>query len=146
MAEQLADNYPKLDDLIKAKQGDLIKIDSIGPNIANSICEFFKNDININNINKLKELGVNWPEKNIIKDNNINNHINKKIFVITGKFESFSREDLADKIKSLGGKVTSSVSKNTDVLLCGENAGSKLSKAEKLDIEIWNEDKINIKI
>jgi len=148
MAEQLADNYPKLDDLINAKQEDLIKIDSIGPNIANSRCEFFKNDININNINKLKELGVNWPEKNIIKDNNlnINNHINNKIFVITGKFESFSREDLADKIKSLGGKVTSSVSKNTDVLLCGENAGSKLSKAEKLDIEIWNEDKINIKI
>ena len=146
MAEQLADHFISLDNLINTNQNELLKINSVGPNIAQSICDFFKNPNNIYNINMLKDLGVNWPEnkdqKNI-KQTNINNNINNKTFVITGKFNNFSREELAEIIKSFGGKISSSVSKNTNILLCGENAGSKLSKAQNLKIEIWNEDIIN---
>ena len=68
--------------------------------------------------------------------------ITNKVFVITGSFTGYSRDELSDKIKQLGGKVTTSVSKNTDVLLCGEKAGSKLTKAEKLGITIWDEAKM----
>ena len=145
MAEQLAENFQSLDNLMQASANDLVNLDSVGPRIADSIKSFFNNPNNMQTINELINHGVNWPEgSNTNKTNQTNSHpeITNKIFVITGSFTDFSRDELSDKIKGFGGKVTTSVSKKTDVLLCGEKAGSKLTKAEKLGITIWDEAKL----
>ena len=145
MAEQLAENFQSLNNLMQASSNDLVNIDSVGPRIAESIKSFFNNPNNMQTINELINHGVNWPEgSNTNKTNQTNSHpeITNKIFVITGSFTDFSRDELSDKIKGFGGKVTTSVSKKTDVLLCGEKAGSKLTKAEKLGLTIWDEAKL----
>ena len=145
MAEQLAEHFQSLENLIEASANYLVNIDSVGPRIADSIKSFFNNPKNMETINELINLGVNWPEilnTNKASQTNANPEITNKVFVITGSLTGYSRDELSDKIKQLGGKVTTSVSKNTDVLLCGEKAGSKLTKAEKLGITIWDEAKM----
>jgi len=102
---------------------------------------FFANKKNLNLINELKKVGLNLStSKKQIKKTKLTD----KTFVLTGTLSSFSRDEASEKIVALGGKVTSSVSKNTNYVVAGEKAGSKLSKAESLGVKILNEDEFKI--
>jgi DNA ligase (NAD+) len=140
MASELAKKYTNLDELSCASMDELLTIEGIGPNIANQIVEWFALDRNKQILSKLKEVGV-WPqvnqsEKAIEKEMPLDG----KIFVVTGALERFSRTEIKEVIESLGGKTSSSVSKNTDFVLVGESPGSKFEKARELGIKILNEE------
>ena len=141
----LAQNFNTLDELINAKEDELVNIPDIGDIIAKSIIEYFSKEENIEIINKLKELNVNmtYLGKKIEKDENFFG----KTFVLTGSLELFTRDEAKDIIESLGGKTVDSVSKKTSVVIVGANPGSKYTKAQELNIPIWSEkdfkDKLN---
>ena len=130
--------YKNLDNLMKSTKEDLAQIPDIGDIIAKSIIDYFSNEDNIKLINELKEFGVNT--KYLEKEKNINELFDGKTFVLTGTLSSMSRDEGKELIESLGGKNTGSVSKKTDVVIVGENPGSKYDKAKELGITIWTED------
>ena len=131
----LAKKYKNIDNLMEATSEELALIDDIGPIVANSIREFFLQEQTIDLINKLKEAGVNMQHEEDI----IDNRFDGKIFVLTGSLENYTRKEAGDLIEKFGGKVSGSVSKKTDYLLAGEDAGSKLTKAQSLGITILTE-------
>ncbi len=136
-AKKLADHFNSIDDLMKADEEKIEEIHEIGPSISQSVVKFFKDPHNSKVIDRLKKHGLNFvSERKAAKET----FFTGKTFVLTGTLNSFSREEASDKIVMFGGKVTSSVSKSTDYLVCGENAGSKLTKAEKLGVSILNEE------
>ena len=135
-AKDLAKTFVSLDNLMIAEKEDILKVNDIGQVIADNIYNFFRDDINLSEINKLFEVGVKIkePEKTTKNDN-----ITNKTFVLTGTL-SMPRKDVENIIESLGGKTSSSVSKNTDYVLAGEAAGSKLDKAKSLGVKIISEE------
>ena len=126
-------NY-NFDSLINAHFDELISINEVGDIVADSIINFFKDENNLNIINRCFELGVTFsiPQQESVK-------LNKQIFVITGTLSELKRNEAKEIIENNGGIVSSSVSKKTNYLLCGKNAGSKKKKAEDLKIKIINE-------
>ena len=137
-ADILGFNFKNIDSLMEASFDDLSNIKDIGPIIAKSVVEYFNDDKNIKLINSLKEEGVNTVYlKEVNKEETI---FTNKTFVLTGSLERFTRDEAKEKIESLGGNVSGSVSKKTDVVIAGSEAGSKLTKAEELGIDIWNEE------
>ncbi len=137
-AKILALKYQNINNLVLASYEELKEIKDIGEIIALSIVDYFKNNDNIKLIDNLKKNGVNFEylgEKIILNDN----FANKK-FVITGTISFISRDDLKQKIELFGGSCVESVSKKTDVVIVGENPGSKYEKAKALEITIWDED------
>lgn len=132
----LARYYDNIDNLMNANEDELCHITDIGDIIAKSVYNYFS--INKELINDLKNIGVNTTY--ISKVMNINEEFNNKTFVLTGTLESLTRNEAKDIIESLGGKITSSVSKKTDVVIVGANPGSKYDEAIKLGITIWNEE------
>ena len=140
-AKILAKEFTTMESLMNATEEDLSNIYDIGEIIADNIVNYFNEEKNIIEINKLKELGINMIYLGRdIKDENIN--ITNKTFVITGSL-SKDRNEIKEIIESFGGKVTSSVSKKTDVVIVGDSPGSKYDKAIELGIEIWDEEKLN---
>ncbi|MBU4487224.1 MAG: NAD-dependent DNA ligase LigA [Candidatus Delongbacteria bacterium] len=137
----LARNFKNIDGLIAAKYNDLAGINDIGDKMANSIITYFSNLKNIRLIEKLKLYGLNTAYKK--SDGITIDFFNDKNFVITGSFESFSREKIKDIIVQNFGKVSSAVSKTTDYLLCGSKPGSKHEKAVVLGIKIIYEDEFS---
>ena len=133
----LAEHYKSIDKIIKATYEDLITIDNIGSKIAKSIVDYFNDENNRNEITKLKsyKLNMNYIDKNKTIDDNFNN----KVFVLTGTLNNMTRNEASSFIESRGGKVTSSVTSNTDVVVVGENPGSKAEKASQLGTTIWTE-------
>ena len=138
-AKILAKKYKNIDNLMNATSEELALIDDIGPIVANSIREFFLQDQTIDLINKLKEAGVNMEHE----EEMIDNRFDGKIFVLTGSLENYTRKEAGDLIEKFGGKVSGSVSKKTDYLLAGEDAGSKLIKAQGLGITILTENEFS---
>lgn len=138
-AKVLCQKYARLDNLIKATHEELTNIPDIGSVIATNIVEYFKNEVNISILNKLREYGVNmeYINNNLTLDDNFNS----KTFVLTGTLNSITRDKASQEIENRGGKVTSSVTKKTNVVIVGDNPGSKYDKALTLGIEIWNEEK-----
>lgn len=136
-ARKLAENFNTIDDLKNASLDNITAIHEIGPRIAESIINFFGNSSNVELIERLKKQGLNF---NSGRANIKPNVLTGKTFVLTGSLEKYSREEASEKIMSLGGKVTSSVSKKTDFIVAGESAGSKLDKAEALGVNILQED------
>ena len=135
-AKKLADYFLSIDKLIQASEDEITEVHEIGPSISKSVKKFFSDKHNIDIIKRLKKQGLVFEaEKKEVKEN----FFTDKTFVITGTLENFSREEAGDRITTLGGKVTSSVSSKTDFLLVGENAGSKLDKAKKLGVKILSE-------
>ena len=116
----------------------LSSVKDIGDVIAQSIIDYFNNNIEL--INKLKEFNLNMNY--IGKEKNINENFNGKTFVLTGTL-SIPREEVKEIIETLGGINTSSVSKNTDVVIVGSEPGSKYDKAKELGITIWDEEEFN---
>ncbi len=140
-AKILAKKYQNIDNLINATFNDLITIKDVGNVLANNICEYFKNEDNLNLIKELKKLGINM--KTNIKKLNENKYFTGKKFVITGTLSNIKRNELKKIIENYNGEVSESVSSKTDVVIVGENPGSKYDKAINLNIEIWNDEKIN---
>lgn len=138
VAKKLANAFGNIDDLINASADEIEAVDEIGPSIADSLKTFFGNKKNLENILKLKKAGLNFKAEIV---NNISKIFEEKIFVLTGTLSGFSRDEAKTEIEKRGGKVSSSVSKNTTFVLAGENAGSKLDKARNLGVEIMSEDK-----
>lgn len=131
----LSQQFNSLDNLMKASYDDLCAISDIGPKIAESIIDYFSNqDI----ILELKQLGLNMEY--LKKEINYNELFKDKSFVLTGTLETLNRNEAKELIESLGGKIISSVSKKTDVVIVGNSPGSKYQKAIDLEITIWNED------
>ena len=136
-AEVLSEHFNNIKKLIDAKYDEIIQINEIGDKIAESICEFFKDNDNISIVSKLEKNGLKLYSKKKI---NIDSSIKNIKFVITGTFINYTRDELKNIIKINGGKISSSISKNTDFLILGKNFGpSKKSKADNLGIKIISE-------
>lgn len=132
----LAKKFKNLDNLANASLEELSEIEDIGPIMAQSIVEFFAQEQTKDLIEKLKQAGVNTEAKDTEE---VEERLAGKTFVLTGSLQNFTREEAADKIEKLGGKVSSSVSKKTSYLVAGEDAGSKLTKAQELGTTILTE-------
>ena len=135
----ISKKYNSIDELKSASFEDLISIDDAGEIVANSIIEYFQDEDNLININKLIELGV---KINFPSDKMEENYFTNKTIVLTGALNSYSRQELTKILLSYGANVTSSVSKKTDLVIVGADAGSKLNKAKELNIEIIDENKL----
>lgn len=136
-AKILALKYLDIDNLIKANFEELKDIKDIGEIIAESVYNYFNDINNINLISRLKEHNVNMKYLgNISNDGMFAN----KTFVLTGSLTSLTRDDAKEKIESLGGNVTGSVSKKTNIVVVGDNPGNKYDKAKELGITVWTEE------
>ncbi|PIS02688.1 MAG: DNA ligase (NAD(+)) LigA [Chlamydiae bacterium CG10_big_fil_rev_8_21_14_0_10_42_34] len=135
-AELLAEEANDLDTLMEMSEDELIAIEGIGEKTAKAIAAFFKDKGNREEIDLLLRHGI---ELQKMKKKMQGHSFEGKVFVLTGALESFSRDEAASLIKERGGKVTGSVSKNTDYVLVGEDPGSKYDKAKKLGVEILSE-------
>jgi len=140
VAKKLAKHYKSIDAIKNASLMDLILVDEIGEKIAQSVIEFFENKENVVIIERLKQFGVQFE---LIEKYNPNatDKLSGKIFVVSGVFSKFSRDDLKKAIEDNGGKVGSSISAKTDFVIAGENMGpAKLEKANQLKVSIISED------
>lgn len=135
-AQKIADHFNSIDDIIASSQDEISAIYEIGPSISKSIKQFFSDKKNIKLIEELRKSGLNFNSE---KKEIIQSSLTDKTFVLTGTLSTMSRDEAGAKIIKLGGKVSSSVSKNTDYVVAGEKAGSKLSKAESLGVKILDE-------
>ena len=137
-ADILADSFRDLDRLMDAGFEDIQSIKEIGPRIAESVVDFFEEEQNRQVIERLRAAGLDFGAGE--KDIRAKAGFSGKTFVLTGKLEGFSRDEAAKIIEGFGGRVTSSVSKSTDIVLAGTDAGSKLDKARGLDIKVIDEE------
>ena len=133
----LAKKYQTIDKLSKASFDELSQINDIGPIVANSIREFFLEDQTIDLIQRLKKAGVNTKA---IEQEILDNRFEGKTFVLTGTLENYTRGEAANIIEKYGGKTSGTVSKKTDYVLAGEEAGSKLTKAQSLGVKVLTEE------
>ena len=138
IAETLSREFRNLPNLLQSDAEKLTAIEGIGPILANSIREWTFHEPNIALINRLAKLGVN-PEDDT-PEPAADHPVKGLTFVITGKLDSFSRTEAANAVKALGAKAVGSVSKNTDYLVAGADAGSKLDRANRLNVPVLNED------
>lgn len=139
-ARTLAVEFESMDQLMNASKDELLAVYEIGEKMADSVVNFFANEEAAELLSELKRLDVNMeykgPKKQaVVKESPLKD----KTVVLTGKMENYSRKELQGIVEELGGNVTGSVSKKTDILIAGEDAGSKLSKAEELSVEVWDE-------
>lgn len=141
-AKTLAQYFEEIEALQEASETELEAINEIGIKMAQSIVRYFKKPEVSTLINELKTVGVNTTYKGPRLEISSDSIFSNKVVVLTGKLEILTREEAKEKIEAFGGKVTGSVSAKTDLLIAGEKAGSKLKKAESLNIEIWNEAKL----
>ncbi|MGX1984030.1 DNA ligase (NAD+) [Thermolongibacillus altinsuensis] len=140
-AKTLAQHFETMERLQKATKEELLSIHEIGEKMADSIVTYFAKPEVQQLIEQLRSYGVNMTYKGPKAANaeETNSYFAGKTVVLTGKLETLSRNEAKEKIEALGGKVTGSVSKKTDLVIAGEDAGSKLDKAKQLGIEIWDE-------
>ena len=136
LAKVLAKKFKSLDNLMNASMMELNSIDEVGEIIADSIYSFFNQEQTVDLIEKLRKANVNM---NYLKEENEDERFYGKTFVLTGSLEKFTRDEASEIIESFGGKTSSSVSKKTDYVLAGEDAGSKLKKANELGIKVITE-------
>lgn len=139
MAKTLAKKFEHIDNLIKAREEELLEIPDIGPVVAHSIVDWFANGNNLQIVNSLKEHGLNFAYK-ASSTQAANSYFSGKTIVLTGTLTFIGRKEATELLENLGAKVTGSVSKATDVVIAGTEAGSKLDKANSLGITVLNED------
>lgn len=135
-ATVLADHFTTLDNVKNASLEDLLSIEGIGPKVAASVLDFFSKSENIEEIRRMQELGVRVLPRQTDKESSLQG----KIFVLTGTLQGMTRSQAEERIRLLGGKISSSVSKNTYAVIAGSEAGSKLKKAHELGVPVWTED------
>lgn len=132
-SRELAMCFGSMKALLKASYNDLTQLDDVGDIVAQSIVDYFKDKKNIEILKRLKQSGIRF------KKTKVKNILNGKVFVFTGTLSS-PRKELEQQVIDNGGKISSSVGNNTDYVIAGENAGSKLDKAKKLNVKILTED------
>lgn len=137
-AKNLARFFGSMDKILQASNEELLNIPEIGVKMAETILDFFKNDKNIRFINKLKLIGVNMVSK--AEDSAGPQIFRGQTFVLTGTLSRYTRDQAAQLVESLGGSISGSVSKKTSYVLAGQEAGSKLAKANQLGIRVIDED------
>ncbi|MGG3989135.1 NAD-dependent DNA ligase LigA [Bacillus smithii] len=143
-AKTLAVHFETLDRLMKADVEELTAIPEVGEKMADAVVTYFHQPEVLELIQELKEAGVNMEYKGpkpVSRDQS-SSYFAGKTIVLTGKLEALTRNEAKEKIEALGGKVSGSVSKKTDLVIAGADAGSKLAKAREFDIEIWDEEKL----
>ncbi|MGG0655110.1 NAD-dependent DNA ligase LigA [Rummeliibacillus pycnus] len=142
-AKLIAEEFETMDRLMDVTEEELVNVFEIGEKMADSIVSYFDSEDVQALITRLREAGVNttYLGKKVNAEE-IDSAFAGKTIVLTGKLEQLTREEAKEKIEELGGKVTGSVSKKTDLVIAGAEAGSKLTKAEQLGIEVWNEDRL----
>ncbi|MGF2143869.1 NAD-dependent DNA ligase LigA [Vagococcus fluvialis] len=140
-AKLIAEEFGTIEQIMVAEKETINAIDTIGPVIADSIEKYFSNEEVKELVAELKRAGVNtdYLGQTAADLASVESPFKDKVIVLTGKLTHFNRNEAKEKIEALGGKVTGSVSKKTDIVVAGEDAGSKLEKAEKLEITVWNE-------
>lgn len=136
-AQKIASHFGDIDKIISASEEEIEEINDIGPSISKSIRKFVSDKHNLKTIDRLKTAGLKF--KSVVAKRT-SSKLKDKIFVLTGTLSSMTRDEAKEKIINLGGKATSSVSKNTDYVIAGENPGSKIDKAQRLGVEILDED------
>lgn len=138
-ARLMCDRFNDIDALANATYDEILSIDGFGEIMAQSVVDFFKLDDTKRLIDEFKALGLNLKSKNTV----IDNRFAGLTFVLTGTLTMYDRNEASEIILSFGGKTSSSVSKKTDYVLAGEQAGSKLVKAQQLGIKVISEDEFN---
>lgn len=147
-AKTLAQSFDTMDKLAAATKEDLVAINEIGDKMADSIVAFFEQEEAEELLRELVSVGVNMEYKGAkpVSAEESNSIFAGKTVVLTGKLEQLSRNEAKEKIEALGGNVSGSVSKKTHLVIAGEDAGSKLTKAEELGIEVWDEEKLLVEL
>jgi len=138
-AKGLIKKYKNIDEIANANLEELSMINDVGEITAKSVYEFFRQEQTIDLINKLKQSGVNTKAIQNEEDSKYDNRFEGKTFVLTGSLENYTRDQASEIIEKFGGKVSGSVSRKTSYVLAGEEAGSKLTKAQELGIAIISE-------
>lgn len=143
-AKTLAQEFGTMDALAAATYDQLVNINEIGDKMADAVVTFFEQPEVQELINELKSFGVNLEYKGPkpLNPEESDSFFAGKTVVLTGKLEVLTRNEAKEKLEALGAKVAGSVSKKTDLVIAGEDAGSKLAKAEQLGIEVWDEEKL----
>ena len=139
VANILAEQYGSMDQIQQANADQLSEIDEVGPIIAQSVYDFVHSEYGERTIRRLVEMGV---EQNALTSDvaaPTSQNLAGKTFVVTGKLEEFTRDEIHALVEAHGGRASSSVSGNTDFLVAGEKAGSKLEKAKKLGVTVLSE-------
>ncbi|MBR5496214.1 MAG: NAD-dependent DNA ligase LigA [Oscillospiraceae bacterium] len=138
-AKLLCENFESVDEIKSATASQISSIEGFGEVMANSVVEYFADAKNLELLEKFRNAGINF----ICQKKQKGSTFEGMTFVVTGTLEGYSREQAKEVIESLGGKVSSSVSKKTTMVLAGEAAGSKLTKANELGVKVINEDEFN---
>jgi DNA ligase (NAD+) len=139
-ARVLAEHFGEMDAIMQASEEELTQIDEIGPKMASSLVNYFRQPQAEAVIERLKAAGVNMSYKGIRVESGADLPFAGKTIVLTGTLAQMTRQEAEEAIARLGGKVTGSVSKKTDLVIAGEKAGSKLEKAEKLGVAVMDEE------
>ena len=138
-AKIICARFKTMDNIINATLEELNEIANVGEVIAAAIYEYFKDEVNLELIAKLRALGLNM---NYIESSVKESYFTNKKVVLTGSLQTMTRDEAKAKIEEFGGTCVSSVSKNTNIVVYGENAGSKYDKAVQLGIELMTEDSL----
>ncbi|RUM88909.1 MAG: DNA ligase (NAD(+)) LigA, partial [Thermodesulfatator sp.] len=138
-AQLLAQHFKSLEALKKASLADLMSIPGIGPEAARSVWEWFRNERNLQVLEKLLKAGLTFEEE-AAEEAPEEKPLEGKTFVFTGALRSMTREEAKRRVQALGGRVTSSVSRNVDYVVVGENPGSKYDRARALGLQILSEE------
>ncbi|MFH2139449.1 MAG: NAD-dependent DNA ligase LigA [Pseudomonadota bacterium] len=141
-AKDLARYFGKLDAIMSASVEALLQVPDVGPVVAQSIVDFFAEDHNKEVVNELRRLGVHWDEHEGTA--HLVLPLTGKTFVLTGTLPTMSRDEAKARLEALGAKVAGSVSKKTDCVVAGAEAGSKLEKAQALDVLVWDETALQV--
>ncbi|BCK87888.1 DNA ligase [Sideroxyarcus emersonii] len=139
-AKDLARHFGKLDAIMQASVEQLLQVPDVGPVVAQSIVDFFAEAHNREVVKQLRELGVHWDEHDGVSTQTL--PLRGKTFVLTGTLASLSRDEAKSRLEALGAKVAGSVSKKTDYVVAGTEAGSKLDKALELNVPVWDEQQL----
>lgn len=136
----LAKEFKTIDALKQASYEELIEIDEIGEIMADAVVQYFNGEHISFLLDELLDAGVNMTYNGPTETERVDHFLSGKTVVLTGKMEQFTRKEAQNKIEAVGGSVTGSVSRNTDLVVAGESAGSKYERAIELDIPVWNEE------
>src|SRR5699024_4214926 len=142
-AQILAEQFETMDRLQQATYDELVMVDEIGEKMADSIVKYFEEEKVVSLLDDLRKLGLNMEYKGLKKEEvAANSPFVGKTIVLTGKLETLTRNEVKEQIETQGGKITGSVSRNTDLVIAGEAAGSKYNRAVDLGITIWDEQQL----
>ena len=143
-AKDLAKHFGSLDRILHASVDDLLQVNDVGPIVAQSIHVFFAQPHNREVLHALRDAGITWQEHTGASDDDSPKPLSGKVLVLTGTLLTLSRDDAKALIEAAGGKVSGSVSKKTDYVVAGAEAGSKLQKAQELSVKVIDESQLQV--